>query len=184
MLTLEHLSPKQRDLIISLPYRVGLWVSQADQQGGDDADDAELRTLENLINGFTQDVFGSELVQNVMAETWAQKARWPEWSKGVKQTLPDCKEAISILQDHYESKEISAFRQRLYDIAEAVAMAFNEGETGTAEKQSSFIEKMVEKLKSIVLPKASPQITRLDYISQKEGKALKQLSGVLDLSLQ
>ena len=38
---LHNLSPEDREMLISLPYRMGYWISQSDTSGGDDSDEEE-----------------------------------------------------------------------------------------------------------------------------------------------
>ena len=123
---LDDLPSEQRELIISLPYRVGVWVSHADDVGGEEANDEEKTALANILHGFTTDVFGSEVVQYVMAETIAHNAEWEKWSKNTSSLTKDCQQAIDILNEAVDEKEVSAFKQRLLEIAEAVALAFRE----------------------------------------------------------
>jgi len=54
---LDQLTEDQRTLLVSLPYRAGLFVSQSDNAGGDDSDDAEMQALDNIITGYSQEIF-------------------------------------------------------------------------------------------------------------------------------
>ena len=127
---LNDLPEQDKELIISLPYRVGVWISHSDDVGGEEADENEKTALNNILAGFTQDVFGSEVVQFVMAETVSHKESWESWSKRTNkdEISKDCSHAIEILKRYVDEKEVSAFKQRLYEIAEAVALAFREYE--------------------------------------------------------
>lgn len=123
---LSSLTDNQRLRLISLPYRAGLYISESDQSCGDAAAQNELRALESLIYGFADGVFGSELVQNIMAETIKNKESWPEWGHGLDQVPHECGDALSILQPYVDHKERSAYVVRIMDIGEAVALAFRE----------------------------------------------------------
>ena len=67
MTTFEELDINKKEMLASLPYRAGLWISQADDSG-ESSDQEELKVLHNIVDGFARDVFGSELVQNIMTE--------------------------------------------------------------------------------------------------------------------
>ena len=132
---LEKMTEDERALIISLPYRAGLWVSLSDDTGGDEAADKELTALANIIAGFSSQVFGSELLQYVMNETLKYKDRWPEWSKKLEAFPSECENALDILYQYVDDKDVTAFSQRLMEIGEAVAVAFREYEDETFVNQ-------------------------------------------------
>jgi hypothetical protein len=123
---LDNVTHAQRELIISLPYRVGHYISQSDTTGGDEATARELQALSNIIHGFADSMLGSEAIQYVMTETLAQKAKWQDWSKKMRAVPKDCKTAMDIMVAHLPEKDITAFQNHLMEIGEAVAMAFKE----------------------------------------------------------
>lgn len=133
---LESLTPQQREIIVSLPYRVGLLVSHSDQSGGQAAQQQELDTLANMMEGFTQQVFGSELLQHVMAGTMDGRTEWTRWGEAFDSVYDDCATAVEILYGLTDDKEVGAYRTRLLEIGESVAMAFREFE------EMSFMEKV------------------------------------------
>ncbi len=181
---LETLNRDDRDLIISLPYRVGLWISHADDAGGDSADDEEAKALENILDGFTREVFGSELVQIVMTETVTHKECWEgPWSKDLQKVPEECQRALDILHDaEIEEKEISAYKQRLIEIGEAVALAFREyDELGFLTKLRVYTLYYKERYKASKRNMSYKSLDQFLNISLKERKALYNLSSVLDV---
>ncbi|MGH1402816.1 MAG: hypothetical protein ACRBDL_01085 [Alphaproteobacteria bacterium] len=123
---LDEISVDQRRLLVSLPYRVGLYVSQSDETGGDESDDLEMAALDSIVTAYAQEVFGAETVQYVIGETVARKAEWKGWSDNLSGIHEDCHRAIDILSDVVDDKEISAFKRHLLEIGESVALAFRE----------------------------------------------------------
>lgn len=123
---LEKLGDRERKRIVSLPYRVGLWISLSDQTGGDKADAKELLALNNILIGFSQDVFGSELMQHVMEETVARRSEWEKWTADIDNVPQEAAGAVEILRQHVIEKDVGAYVTRLMEIAEAVAVAFRE----------------------------------------------------------
>lgn len=177
---LQLLNRDQRVKITSLPYRVGLWVSQSDSSGGEEADLRERQILESLIAGFTHEVFGSESVQHIMTETLAQKDKWPDWAARPGNVLEDCRQSLVILQDYIDPKELNAFCLRLLEIAEAVALAFGEGEELGLKHQilttaEYYSEWFFTKLKG----KDFMSLDRYRRISRAERQALRELSFAL-----
>jgi hypothetical protein len=123
---LDQLTPDQRESMISLPYRVGLYVSQSDKSGGDESNEKEAQALSNILQGYAQEVFGAETVQYVISETVSRQRDWDDWSDDVDKVEGDCHRAIDILSELVDEKEVSAFKQHLIEIGESVALAFRE----------------------------------------------------------
>lgn len=178
---IDDLTRDEKELVISLPYRVGTWMSECDDSGGDESDEQEKKVLESILDGYARDVFGSEITQHVMTETVTHKANWEEWAqKGFDRITQDCEEVIRILSRYDDGKDVQAFSHHLIEIAEAVAMAFSEYE------EISFFEKI--KMKSAYKKEAQKAAKRGERykslheflsISSKEREVLKQLAGAL-----
>jgi hypothetical protein len=179
---LSVLSENEREIVISLPYRVGLWIGASDSTGGDDSNTQEKQALESIISGFTQDVFGSELVQHIMSSTMSQKDRWEVWAENVADVPQDCEKAIHSLKNFFDEKEVSAFKQRLLEIAEAVALAFREYE------EFNFIQKLqvnvlyfFSKFNTSFRQNENNSKNRFLNISLQERRALYTLADILDI---
>lgn len=182
MTFLDDLQPEQRELIASLPYRVGVWISQSDKSGGEEADGEEIKALANIIDGFTRDVFGSEVVQHIMLETVSRKDKWSEWVTKTDSIDTDCQQAIDILNECVDEKEVNAFRQRLFEIAEAVALAFREYEhLDFATKMRVYLLYYTEKFKAARKDLPFKSLDQFLNISMEERKALGRLAHVLGL---
>lgn len=177
---LDDLPSDQRELIISLPYRVGVWVSHADDAGGEEADDEEKVALSNILHGFTTDVFGSEVVQYVMAETIAHSAEWDRWGKNTSSLATDCQHAIDILNEAVDEKEVSAFKQRLLEIAEAVALAFREyDKLDFVSKLRVYLMYYKERYQAARKHRSFKTMDQYLNISLKERQALYSLANTL-----
>lgn len=180
MTFLHQLSNDDRELLISLPYRVGVWVSHVDDHGGDEAHDEERKALASIIDGFTRDVFGSEVVQYIMMETLERKDHWDTWAKDKSDIHADVQRAIDILNEAVEEKEVSAFKRRLIEIAEAVALAFREYDTlNFSTKVKVYILYYREKLKASRKKQSFKSMDQFLNISLKERQALYHLADTL-----
>lgn len=177
---LDKLSPGQRNLVISLPYRVGLWISKSDDTGGEEAQDKELTALSNILQGFSAQVFGSELLQYIMDETTHQQENWPNWAQNVENVPEECKQALDVLRQHVDEKDVNAYSQRLIEIGEAVALAFREYEDQSFGDQlkiySSYI---LTKVKSRFSKQPAKSFEQFLNISISERKALAKLANAL-----
>ncbi len=123
---LDELTTDQRTLVVSLPYRVGLYISQSDETGGDESDDLEMEALDSIVTGYAQEVFGAETVQYVISETVSRKNEWEEWGRDLSDIHSDLYKSIDILSDSVHEKEVNAFKRHLIEIGESVALAFRE----------------------------------------------------------
>lgn len=182
MSVLDSFTPDQRDLLVSLPYRVGLWMSQSDSSGGARAQEAELRALAAIIHGFSEDVFGSEFVQYVMRETIARKSEWGGWGERLDRVPDQCGQALEILGLYLAEKEIKVYALRMMDIAEAVALAFREyeGKPSLLERLSIFCTYWRARIR---MGKAV-NVRSMDYfmsVSKQERLALRRISRVLGI---
>lgn len=124
---LAALSPADRRLLMSLPYRVGLYVSFSDTSGGWEAQEAEIQSLTNILREYSEDYCHSELAQGVLMETLRDRAQWPSWSQGIETVPREAQEAVRLLERNFSDKEVHDFKEILIDIALSVAMAFREG---------------------------------------------------------
>lgn len=178
---LDKLSIDHRETIISLPYRVGFLVSQSDQTGGQAAHEQELETLANILDGFTQQVFGSELLQHVMAGTMDGRDQWTTWGGQLDSVYADCRKAVENLYSVADEKEVSAYKARLLEIAEAVAVAFREfEEMNFVEKISAYMAFMSAKSKSRKLGYSSYKtFDEFLNISMAERQVLEKLAAAL-----
>jgi hypothetical protein len=180
---LNELQPQDRKLVISLPYRVGIWISHADDIGGEEASAEEKTALANIIDGFTREVFGSEAVQHIMMETLEAKDQWEDWAHNYKTILEDAQKAIDILNEAIDPKEVNAYRQRLFEIAEAVALAFREYDSlSFQDKLKIYLSYHVKKiLASRKKAQTLRPINEYLNVSAKERVHLRKLADVLAL---
>ena len=84
--------------IISLPYRVGMHVSYAEDEDGEEDDEREMRALEVCIREIARVHEGEELTKEIAAEILNARDNWASWSEGVFNIEPLCEKAITALK--------------------------------------------------------------------------------------
>lgn len=180
---LEQLSPDHRTLLVSLPFRVGLRISQSDDSGGDSSDEAEMQALSSLITAYSQEVFGAETVQYVIGETVLRKNEWGKWSENLGAVEEECYQAVDILSSCVDDKEVSAFKNHLLEIGESVALAFREyGEsTPLLDKVKMYLVYFNGKMKASKQGKPYKDWEQFLNISLQERKALSGIARALGL---
>ncbi len=131
MAFLEQFSAEEKDMLVSLPYRAGLWVSSADKTGSPDAEDREIATLEKIITDMGKGMFDSAFAHEVMAETFARRGDWKSWTTGLE-TVPDtCTKAVAVISGKLGDHDLDGYRQNIMNIGMAVAQAFREFDYNT-----------------------------------------------------
>jgi len=123
---LDQLMPEERRLLVSLPYRVGLYIGKSDSSGGEGAEQAEMQALSNMITAYSQEIFGAETAQYIISETVSRKREWSEWSDELDTIEDECIRAVDLLSRVVDVKEVNAFKRCLMEVAESVALAFRE----------------------------------------------------------
>jgi hypothetical protein len=135
------------DTIVSLPYRVGIHVSYAEDEDGDSDDENEMRAIHRAISSYTKRDKTEEpptFVQEVSAEILRRKAEWAKWTEGVFNIEPDCEKAIRILKPVVSDADLKAYINMVLEIAGGVARAY--GEFGMPEEKPKGIMGIVKKV--------------------------------------
>jgi hypothetical protein len=177
----SQLSPADEELLISLPYRIGLYVSHADITGGWDAQESEIQSLTEILRDYSNDFCKTEFSQKILMDCLAMRGKWPGWSQEVESVPAQSDRAMALLQPMMSEKELSGFCEVLGDIALAVAMAFREdaGADGEDRKGRPIVQEILARLVGILSEK-----NPLDHIniSDSERAALKKLARSLRYS--
>jgi len=178
--TLQDFTDEQRVLLISLPFRTGLWVSESDAGGGGEASEAEMMVLESLITGYSEDFLKSEFVEELMRATLERRDEWDGWTADIDDVPGECGGALVILKEKLDARDVLSFRQTLMEIAKAVAMAYGEDEelSDAAGRKPSVFLKFFARFKG-----RSAEADLSANISGDERQALAELSKVLEVDL-
>lgn len=173
---LERLTDDEASLLIQLPYRVGLYISLSDSEGGVEAKESEMAALCGIVEAFATQTFGCETVQKIITKTLHEKDNWDNWASAIINVPEECSRARSILLPYVGEKELSGFANQLLDIAQAVAIAFCERgkKIPIGEKISLYFSFMMEGAKKSRLSEYS--IETFSYISNAEKIAIKAVA--------
>lgn len=177
---LDNLTASQREMVISLPYRVGLWVSGSDLVGGGDSVQRELQALTAVLHGFAEETFGSETIQRIISETLKRRDKWAHWATQMDSVPEDCETAIDLMRDHSDLKDVNAFRNHLMEIGEAVALAFQEDASGS--RLVSYIAYWKFSLRKGAVARRKKSFREFLRISVDEHRALRALAQALGTS--
>lgn len=167
--------------LIRLPYRIGFWLSQSDQTGGEESDELEQQALESVILSYGEDVCKSEFTQSVMEHTVALYEEWDKWDENIEDVPKECESIMYLLSTEVSPKSLNDFKSSLFEVAETVALAYRELE----EKETNFLDNLYMQIR-IIQKKWDALVKRYEFsldhvlnISPSEEEALRTLKGAL-----
>ncbi len=147
MSLLERFSKSEREILVSLPYRVGVLMGDAEDEAGvlDDIQEglAHERTLRHVLEVCQ----GQALMTAILEETLCSRAQWPAWAEHSFSVIADATAARHFLKAQVGDAAIRQYRTVLLNVAYAIAEA--SGEFGESAKDSQgFFPRLIEKMKN------------------------------------
>ena len=113
-------------MIVSLPYRAGIWVSMADEKGAGAARAHELKKIESVISCLSEGMFASAFVHEVIVETKLRHDQWPVWALQTGTVTDDARHVVVALQTKMMPQDAEAYVQTIMTVAYETAYAFRE----------------------------------------------------------
>jgi len=183
---IQTLSPDIRELLIRIPYRVGLYISESDQTGGVESTDVERLALENIVTFYVEDTVKSEFSHQVMNETLVHKKKWASWGENIHTLPEECLKLSDALTGVIDMREIFAFKQNLLEIAIVVAQAYREFDksTGTIQKLQVYLSLLLRRIRAIFTGEEMQSNESLLNISAKERSAIKLLADTFGIDIK
>ena len=175
MTQLSDFSSEEIGSIVALPYRVGMHVSFAEDEDGEQDDELEMRALEACIREIAKNKAG--LVAEIASEVLNRKAEWEKWSDGVFNIEPVCKQALLTLEKQATRDESKEYIRMNIEIAHAVAQAY--GEFGEEKTEPGFFGKLMG---NIVERMNSDESSHPMNVSAAEESAIARIKSALTLS--
>lgn len=186
---LSKLPQDLQDLIVSLPFRVGLFISESDQTGGDESAEAERKALENIVTFYVEDTVKGEFAHEVMLHTLNNKSKWAEWAENIDTVPDECLNLTYRLKDLIEPKEVLAYKQNLIEVAIAIAQAYCEfsEDSSAMTKLEVYVSLFLKRMQAIFGSEKISSNNSNDFvlnISPSERAAIQLLSKNLDIHVQ
>lgn len=126
MSQLSFFTAEERALLVSIPYRAGVFMSHADDVGGEEDDQREHKALEATMRALASKEGYHDVVREILQTSLNNAAQWSNWQETAPLTLRDGKAAIAILQDKTTDEVAKSYRKAVLHIAQSVAMAYGE----------------------------------------------------------
>jgi argonaute-like protein implicated in RNA metabolism and viral defense len=162
------MSASESDLIVKLPFRVGLWMSRTDDAPGLLDDKLERAKLKDVITKVAKFHESSSIVRTTLAKTLSQAGKWADWSAGLDTVLADCETGLQVIKAQGGEEDMKVYRAVLMQTAICVAEAFQE-ELPDIKTATS----------NIPVPRSANDMGIPENISKKEKKALDDLKAAL-----
>lgn len=145
---LSSFSQSEAELLVSLPYKVGVWISAAEDAEGEDDDKHELLTLAGCLKAVVTANADTPFIKAVAQQTLALRSEWPRWEGQSFNVTEDAEKAMSLLKARVPAQQSKNYRRMLMEIATAVAQAY--GEFGEFEDEGEgFFTKIMDKFKAL-----------------------------------
>lgn len=175
---LDDFQDSHRALIVSLPVRIGLWMSSIDDIAGTDRDDEkEMLALEKAMEKVMKKTSDKAFSNDVVEFALIHKVKWPVWGQEEGDVLEDLERALKIIKDTLSADALAAYKKTIYFVAAVVAQAAAErgGEDDLSGEMmgAGLLHKLLDRLS------VKTDLKMPDNISPKEKAALQKLLQVL-----
>ena len=186
MTYLPLLPADMQNLVMRLPFRVGLYISESDQTGGNESAEAERKALENIVTFYVEDTVKSEFAHEVMLQTLNLKSKWGEWGEDITKVPEECYAVAKAMEGIVSAKEILAFKQNLLEVGITVAQAYCEFDenASTANKIEVYMSIFFRRLQALFQGGGMPSNDALLNISPSERSAINLLSDSLGIKVK
>lgn len=139
MTTLADFSASELELIASLPYKVGVYVSHADDEGGEEDDEREMDALESCMKAIASLHEDKPFTSEAIRQTMVMRSEWPRWAAQSFNVPEEAAQAKVLLAGRANEQETKNYCIALMEIATTVAQAYGEfGEFEDHEKTGLF----------------------------------------------
>ncbi len=123
---LSSFSEEEQQLLVSLPYKVGMWVSYADDVDGEEDDRLEAKALESCIKAVARLHEDKPFIKAVAAETLRRREEWERWATQAFHVLREAEAVAALLGANLPSDQARNYKAMLMEIASVVAQASGE----------------------------------------------------------
>lgn len=180
MTSLAHFSASEAEILISLPYRIGVFISHADDAEGERDDRREMAALKSCIRAVVDQHRDRPFAAEVMKETLRLEFEWPRWAEKAFAVHGDAEKAVSLLKSKAGESTARSYAASVMEIAAAVARAHGEFFSGPEDEQdqsalTAFFSRIIGEL-SVFTPEDAGHPMN---VSASENEALTRLSAAL-----
>ena len=126
MSELSVFSEEESELLVSVLYKVGVWVSHADDEDGEVDDIREMKALGACIRAVAKKYDGPGLVDDLARAVLRSEDQWAAWTDYSFNVLPVCEKALAVMRLHGTKDDLKNYKMALVEVGTTVAMAYGE----------------------------------------------------------
>ncbi len=134
MSDLSQFSGSELELLASLPYKVGVFISHADDVDGESDDEREMAALELCLKAIAKAHEDKPFTAAVMKQSLTMRPEWPRWADRSFRVCDEAEMAAALLSTKLDEDALKDFKRALMRIARTVAQAH--GEFGQFDDES------------------------------------------------
>ena len=175
MSEVQRFLPTDQDVLISLFYRIGHWMSNIDDTDMDEkSEKAEESQVFRVLTKFSQSKNVGALCAELAEESLRQKGNWFRWAGQDDTVISDVARSKKILHAQATHEEFVLFGKSLVTIATSVARAYREASDSDVE-EIGFLGWLNDKASKASLALADREAHKDLNISPAEDSALTEL---------
>jgi hypothetical protein len=120
---LSVLNQEDMNLLIALPFMVGVWMSKTETDQDEFDAEPEMQALERCLQSTAKNSGTHPLCSDIFAKTLAKKSSWSDWVLRSQNVISEIPHAVNLLNTHFQASDRLAYRDCIMDLARAVANA-------------------------------------------------------------
>ncbi|MCB1650444.1 MAG: hypothetical protein KDI46_00160 [Alphaproteobacteria bacterium] len=126
MSELSIFAPDEVELLARALFKVGAWISYAEDEEGEADDEQEMKALAACIRAVAKKHDGPGLVDDIARETLARQDQWENWAEDSFHALDECAQAVALLKSRAPASDVKNYKAALMEVAVTVAQASGE----------------------------------------------------------
>lgn len=181
MSALGVFSDDQKQAVVSLPFKVGMWVSHAEDIDGEADDVREKQAIERTVAEIAKLHEGSALLQEVAHAILESRDQWAAWEDQCFHVLKQAPGVVADVKKTLGVAEAKQYRAMVMEIAMTVARAHGEFAAFDDEEKAvpGFWGSVVGKIVSGFSGMSQDDKDHPMNVSPAEDSAISQLSAAL-----
>lgn len=180
MTALSEFLPEHQNILVGLPYKVGMYMSHADDAHGEVDDEREVKALERCIRAIAGLHEDKPLTSEIMRACLASQEEWEVWGHHSFNAPDAARQAVEIMQAHASEQEFKNYREALMEIATTVAQAYGEfGEFDEEDEGGSGLSGLLGKITGKLAGMSAEDKDHPMNVSAAEDEAISVLRAAL-----
>lgn len=179
MTSLSMFSEDEQNIIVSLPYKAGIYVSHAEDENGEIDDEKEMRALEYCLKSIAKLHEDKPFIKEVARQTLSRKDDWPLWIDDSFHVVNEANQITEVLLEKLGKQGFKQYRAMVMQVAGAVARAYGEFGDWDDEEDVGFFKNVINTVVDGFSAMSQDDKDNPMNVSPAEDSALANLSKAL-----